>query len=305
MTLQRVRPERLDPQRQRLYRRAILIALAGNGLLAMAKGAAAWLSGSSAVLSDATNSLSDTLYSLLMAIGLYVAQRPADESHPQGHSRFEPLVSLLITIMMGIAGVTAMRGSVLRFLSGAAAIEPGWPTAALAGSGLVKIGMYLLMIRIGRLARSPAIRASARDNLSDVLTSAAALLGVWGSRLVHPLLDPAAGVVVALWIFRTTWEILRENLGYLTGRGAPPELTSQIVAAASSIPDVLGVHQVIADHVGPQLRVDIHIDVNGEMTLHQAHAIADQVQELIEALPVVDLAFVHVEPIERYVAEAE
>lgn len=305
MTLQRVRLERLDPRRQRLYRQAILIAIAGNGLLAVAKGAVAWLSGSSAVLSDAANSLSDTLYSLLMAIGLYVARRPADESHPQGHSRFEPLVSLLITIMMGLAGVTAMREGVLRFLSGAEAIEPGWPTAALAGSGLVKIGMYLLMARLGRLAHSPAIGASARDNLSDVLTSAAALLGVWGSRLVYPLLDPAAGVIVALWIFRTTWEILRENLDYLTGRGAPPEFTAQIVAAASRVPDVLGVHQVIADHVGPQLRVDIHIDVDGEITLHQAHAIADQVQELIEALPAVDLAFVHVEPIERHVAEAE
>ena len=296
MTLQSVRPEWPDPHRQRLYRQAILIAIAGNVLLAATKGAVAWFSGSSAVLSDAANSLSDTLYSLLMAAGLYLVQQPADEGHPQGHSRFEPLVSLLIATMMGVAGFTAMREGILRFLSGAKAIAPGWPTAALAGSVLVKIAMYLLVRHIGRRAHSPAIRASARDNLADVLSSAAALIGVWGSRLVHPLLDPAAGVVVSLWIFRTTWEILYENLGYLTGRCAPPELTAQIVAAASSVPGVLGVHQVIADHVGPQLRVDMHIDVNGEMTLYRAHAIADQVQAQVEALPAVDLAFVHVEP---------
>ncbi len=102
--------------------------------------------------------------------------------------------------------------------------------------------------------------------------------------------------MVSLWIFRAAWEILRENLGYLTGRGASPELVAQIVAAASSVPGVLDVHQVIADYVGPQLRVDIHVDVDGEMTLHQAHAIADQVQAQVEALLAVDMAFIHVEP---------
>ncbi len=296
MTLQSVRREPLDPHRQRLYRQAILTAIAGNALLAATKGAVAWLSGSSAVFSDAANSLSDTLYSLLMAAGLRMAQQPADEGHPQGHSRFEPLVSLFIAIMMGAAGYTAMREGVLRFLSGATAIDPGWPTAVLVGSALLKVAMYLVVGRIGRWTHSPAIRASARDNLADVLSSAAALLGVWGSHFVHPLFDPAAGVAVSLWIFRATWEILDENLGYLTGRGAPPELTAQIVAAASSVPGVLGVHQVIADHVGPQVRVDIHVDVDSEMTLRQAHGIADQVQAQVEALPAVDLAFIHVEP---------
>ncbi len=296
MSLQSVRREFPDPHRQRLYRQAILIAIAGNALLATTKGVVAWLSGSSAVLSDAANSLSDTLYSLLMAVGLYLAQQPADESHPQGHSRFEPLVGLLIAIAMGAAGFTALCGGVLRFRSGAAAIEPGWPTAVLVSSALLKVVMCLLVGRIGRLAHSPAIRASARDNLADVLTSTAALAGVLGSRFVYPPLDPAAGVVVSLWIFRAAWEILYENLGYLTGRGAPPELVAQIVVVASSVPGILGVHQVIADHVGPQLRVDIHVDVDGEMTLRQAHAITDRVQAQVEALPAVDLVFIHAEP---------
>jgi len=296
MDLQYVRRQSPDPRRQRLYRQAILIAILGNALLAAAKGGVAWYSGSSAVLSDAANSLSDTLYSLMMAAGLYLAQRPADRSHPQGHSRFEPLVSLLIVVAMGIAGFTAMREGVIRFLSGVVGIAPAWPTAALVGSAALKVAMFLLVGRIGQLAYSPAIRASARDNLSDVLASVAALLGVWGSRFVHPLLDPAAGVVVSLWIFRTAWEILYENLGYLTGRSAPRELSGQIAAAASAVPGVLGVHQVIADYVGPRLRVDMHIDVDGEITLCNAHAIADQVREEVEMLPQVDLAFVHVEP---------
>ncbi len=94
----------------------------------------------------------------------------------------------------------------------------------------------------------------------------------------------------------TPWEILSENVGYLTGRGAPPEVVADIVSAASSVPGVLNVHQVIADHVGPELRVDMHVDVDGEMTLHEAHAIAERVEAQVETLSTVDLAFVHVEP---------
>lgn len=297
MPLECVRDQPVDPRGRRLYRRAILVAVVGNALLAVAKGAAAWVSGSSAVLSDAANSLADTFYSLLMAIGLRLAQKPPDEGHPQGHSRFEPLVSLLIAVTLLGTGVAALRESALRFVPGAAAVEPGWPTAVLAGSAALKVIMYLVVRRMGRAAESPAIQASARDNLADVLSSVAALAGVWGSRFVHPLLDPGAGVLVALWILRTVWQIVCENLGYLTGRGASPELRREIAATAASVPGVIGVHQVIADHVGPRLRADIHIDVDGETTLRRAHQISDQVRARVEALSAVDLAFVHPEPV--------
>jgi cation diffusion facilitator family transporter len=296
MPLKSVRSHQPDPRRQRLYTRAIVIAIGGNVLLAVAKGMAAWSVDSSAILSDAANSFSDTLYSLMMAVGLLLSQRPADESHPQGHSRFEPLVGVFIAGAMGAAGVGALRAAILRLITGTMDVIPGWPMAVLVGCALVKVVMYLLVGRIGRTAHSPAILASARDNLADVLTSAAALVGIWGTRAIHPLFDPVAGLAVALWIFRAAWEILTENLGYLTGRSASEQLTARIISAALTVPGVLAVHQVVADYVGPQVRVDMHIDVDGEMTIREAHRIADQVQINVEALPAVDLAFVHVEP---------
>ncbi|NLE46554.1 MAG: cation transporter [Chloroflexi bacterium] len=297
MALQKVRDEVITPERRGLYRQAVWISIAGNSTLAFMKGTAAWLSGSSAMYSDAANSLSDLLYSVLMALGLCLSQRPADEGHPQGHSRFEPIVGLLIGAAMAAAGIAAIAEAIGRLTRDARQITLGWATAALILSTLLKLAMYFAVRRIGRRTLSPAIEASAQDNLSDVLTSAAALLGIWSSRLVHPLLDPIVGIVVALWIFRAAWEIVWENLGYLTGRGISTRLTNEIITAASSVPGVLGVHQVIADHVGPQIRVDLHIDVDGQMTVTQCHTITDQVQTTVEALPTVDLAFVHVEPI--------
>ncbi len=294
--VRRVRREVRDERRQRLYRRAILITVIGNVLLATVKGAVAWVSGSSAVLSDAANSFSDTFYSLFMALGLSMARQPPDRGHPQGHSRFEPLVSFLIAGVMGLAAYAAVREAVLRFRAGGAAIPPGWPVVALVGSAMVKIVMYRLVLEAGREAESPALRASARDNLADVLASLAALVGVGASNLVHPLADPLAGFVVVLWMLRAIWDILSENLGYLTGRGAPPEVTAEIVEAASGVPGVVGVHQVIADHVGPELRVDMHVDVDGGIPLREAHAIGEQVEDRVESLPGVGVAFVHVEP---------
>ncbi len=291
-----VRQESPDRSRRSLYRQAILIAVVGNVLLTAGKAVVAWQAGSSAVLSDAANSLSDVFYSLLMAVGLYLAQQPADETHPQGHSRFEPLVSLLIAIAMGVAGFTAVRAGVRRFRSGGAAVAPTWPTVVLLSGASIKVVMFKLVSGLAKQASSPALRASARDNLVDVLGSLAAWLGVLGSNLLHPLLDPIAGLAVALWILRAMWEILSENVGYLTGRAAPPEVVADITAAASTVPGVLNVHQVIADYVGPELRVDMHVDVNGELTLREAHAIAEQVERRVEGLSTVDLAFVHVEP---------
>ena len=296
MNLQHVRSDAPDPHRHYLYQRAIWVALVGNFLLAGGKGVVAWISGSSAIFSDAANSLSDALYSLLMGLGLYMSQQPPDENHPQGHSRFEPFVGLFIGLTMTSAGIAALWQSVDRFISGAREIDPGWPTTVLLISALVKLGMYLYVNKIGQKAHSPAIRASAKDNLADILTSTAALIGVWLSGMVHPILDPVAGVLVALWIFRAAWGIVSENLAYLTGKGASPELLEHIAEVSYEVEGVQDVHRVVADYVGPGLRMDMHINVDGQVPLETAHDIAEKVRERVEALIEVDLVFIHVEP---------
>ncbi|OQA23206.1 MAG: Ferrous-iron efflux pump FieF [Chloroflexi bacterium ADurb.Bin360] len=297
--MQWVRDITPDAARQHLYRRAILITLIGNLTLAVGKGIAAYYSDSVALYADAVNSASDVLYSLLMILGLWMAMQPPDLSHPQGHSRFEPLVGLAVAIAMTYAGYEAGRAAIERFLSGGSPVEPGLPTLVLLLSGALKAGMYFMMRRIALSVASPALAATARDNLSDVITSGAAFLGVYGSRFLHPLLDPVAGALVALWIFRAAVEAAHENLKYLTGAGASPELREEIAAVAGKVPGVLRVHQVITEYVGPQLVADLHINVDGHISLDAAHHIADTVQAAVEAVHEVDRAYIHVEPCEK------
>ena len=291
-----IRDHQLDPVRYGLYLRAIWIAIIGNGLLVIAKGSAALLTGSTAVLATAVDSITDVIYTLFLAWGLRLSQQPADESHPQGHARVEPLVSVLVGLMMGVAGFEVIKRALSQLFGVAYAFEWGFASVVLVGSGLIKIAMFLLVNRLGKAAHSPAIAATARDNLADVFSAVTALVGVLAANWLHPLADPVAGIIVSLWIFRNAFTILTENLGYLTGRAAEPELLRKIHAAARSVSGVRNVHQVIADYVGPQLRADLHVDVDDKIPFSLAHQISDQVREVVEALDEVDQAFVHLEP---------
>lgn len=294
--MQWVRDFTPQPERERQYRLALGITIGGNILLATGKAIAAYLTGSVALYADAANSVSDVLYSLLMAAGLWVAERPPDITHPQGHSRFEPLMGLLVTGSMAFAGYEAGRAAIEQLLAGGAAIEIGLPGLVLLVSASAKAAMFYFIRRIARSVGSPALVTTAQDNLADVLSSVAAFLGVLGSRFISPLLDPAAGLLVAVWIFRTVYLAGRENLNYLTGHGASEMLRTEIVRVAESVPGVQRVHYTMTEYVGPRLVVDLHINVNGEMTVNEAHAICDEVIHRLEAMREVDRAYVHIEP---------
>lgn len=283
-------------ERKGLYRRALLVTVLGNILLAGGKALVAYLSGSVAIYADAANSISDVLYSVLMVLGLWAAQRPPDLSHPQGHSRFEPLVGLAVCFSMAFAGFEAARAAYDRFTLGGLAVAPGLPTLVLLTAAVIKAGMFLSINRFARQLQSPTLATTAKDNLSDVLTSTAAFVGVLGSQWVHPLFDAAAGFVVSIWIFRAAFLAAKENLGFLTGAGASAELRETIVKLAESVPGVLRVHHTLAEYVGPALVVDLHINVDGRTELNDVHEISDEVARRLEELPEVDRAYVHVEP---------
>ena len=294
--MQWIRTHKSNPVEHNLYRNALIVTISGNVLLLVSKGFAAYLSGSVALFADAANSASDVLYSFFMILGLWMALSPPDLGHPQGHSRFEPLVGLMITVSMTYAGYAAVSASIERFMMGGSKIEIGLPIFVLLGAALIKAGMFVWIRRIAKKIHSPTLETTAADNLSDVLTSTAAFVGILGTWFIHPLADPIAGVLVAVWIFKAAFNAARENLGFLTGAGASVELREQLVATAESIPGVIRVHHAITEYIGPRLVVDLHVNVDGNMPLNQVHTISDLVIERLEEFPEVDRAYVHIEP---------
>jgi cation diffusion facilitator family transporter len=197
---------------------------------------------------------------------------------------------------MAFAGFSAARNSYIRYMAGGEVIALNLPTLVLLLSAVIKTGMFVSISRIARKLHSPTLRTTARDNLSDVLTSLAAFLGVLGSNFIHPLADPIAGFIVAIWILRQAFMAGRENLGFLTGRGASKEEVAEFIKSVEEVPGVLRVHHIMTDYVGPRLMIDLHINVDGKKTLNEVHAISDEVIHRLEEFPGVDRAYVHVEP---------
>ncbi|PSP75765.1 cation transporter [Halobacteriales archaeon QS_1_68_20] len=282
---------------RRTLRRVGIVVLAANAMLVAAKAAAWYLSGSLAVGSEAINSLADVGYSFVVLGGLYLTTQPPDLEHPHGHERIEPFVSLLVAVSIFAAGGAIFYGAVEAVLTGEIA-PPTGPAAitVLALAIGVKLWLYRYCLRVGRRTNSPAVTATAVDNRNDVLAAGAALVGVAGAQLGYPVLDPIAAGVVAVFVVYTGIDVVRDNLSYLVGAAPPEELREEIVERALGPPEVEGVHDVIAHYVGPEVDVSLHVEVEGDHTLVEAHEIETAVMESIQGIDEVDDAFVHVDP---------
>ncbi|WP_415379214.1 cation diffusion facilitator family transporter [Halosimplex sp. TS25] len=287
----------MTDDRPRVLRKVGLLLLAVNlGLVAL-KGAAWLATGSLAVESEAVNSAADSVYSLVTVAGLYLTTRPPDFEHPHGHERIEPFVGLFVALGIFAAGGTVLYQSGMALLSGDVSVSRG-PTAVavLAVAAVTKYLLYRYVLAASERHNSPALTATALDNRNDILTASAAIVGVLGAGAGYPILDPLAAVVVAVGIVYTGIEVVRDNLGYLLGRAPPEDLRREIVRRALVHPDVEGAHDVIAHYVGPEIDVSLHIEVEGDRTLFEAHDIESAVVESIRDLPEVDDVFVHVDP---------
>ncbi|MFH5799979.1 cation diffusion facilitator family transporter [Haladaptatus sp. CMAA 1911] len=278
-------------------RTAGAIILTANLLLAVAKGAVWFQTGSLAVGSEAINSLADSIYSLVVLAGLYLTTQPPDFDHPHGHERIEPFVSLFVALGVFAAGGLVLFRAGTSILSGnVASTTSVLAVGVLVGTGVVKYGLFRYCLRVGEDVNSPALVAAGLDNRNDILTAGAALVGVLGARIGLPILDPIAAGVVSFGILYTGWEIVRDNVDYLVGRAPPEDLRASIVQRALSHPDVEGVHDVVAHYVGPEIDVSMHIEVQGDRTLIEAHDIETEVMHSIQDIPRVDDAFIHVDP---------
>lgn len=282
--------------RDTALRRVGFLVLGVNAGLALAKGGVYLTTGSIAVGSEAVNSLSDAVYSLVVVAGLYVTTQPPDVTHPHGHERIEPFVALFVAVGIFAAGLAVLWSAIQSILSGTVAVAGLPAIAVLAGAALVKYLLYRYCLRMSETYHSPAIEAAALDNRVDVFTAGAALVGVVGANVGVPLLDPLAGAVVSVGILYTGVDIVLDNFGYLVGVAPPEDLREEILERALSHPDVHGVHDVVPHYVGPEVDVSLHLEIEGDRTLIEAHDIETAVVESIRDIPEIDDVFVHLDP---------
>ncbi|GAB6136495.1 cation diffusion facilitator family transporter [Thermococcus prieurii] len=273
----------------------IWVSIIGNVLLAIMKLSVGFIYSSIALISDGVHSLSDVVTSVAGYFGIKVASKPPDKDHPFGHSRFEPLVALLIGEALLVVAYEIGRDSVERLLHGEHITVNSIMLGVTVVSILAKELMFRYSVYVGRKLNSQILIADAYHHRSDVLSSVAVLVGLGLQKFGFQYGDALAGLVVAVFLVKVSFEIILENVGYLTGRAPSFEICEEIKRRALSVPNVLGIHDLRAHYVGNKLHVELHIEVPPGLSLKEAHDVSEEVKKRIEEIPEVERVFVHVD----------
>ena len=287
-----------DVRNKRLFR-VVVLGMIANSVLALLKIGAGYWGRSQAVLADGIHTLSDIISDVGLLVGIHYWSEPADDSHPYGHGRVETLVTFGISLLLaGVAvgiGVSAVQR--WRYCS---PLVPGQMAMVAAGISLVvKEVLYRWTLHHGRREKSAAVIANAWHHRSDALSSIPAFIAVLVSRIWPELsfVDNLGALLVSILILAMAWKLGREAVSNLIDRGAPKKIRQKISSLLESMEDVREVHKIRTRSVGSGWGVDLHLLVDGDMTVRKGHEIADFAKRrlLAEGPDVIDVV-VHVEP---------
>ncbi|MGN0210680.1 MAG: cation diffusion facilitator family transporter [Muribaculaceae bacterium] len=294
----------MDNRQKDIYR-VTLIGSAANLALTLLKFLAGWLGHSSAMIADAIHSLSDFITDIVVIAFVKISARPADRIFTYGYGKYETLGTCVIALVLIGVGVNVMvQGTIDTFAHFRGAIIPRPSMLALWAAVLsiaVKEAVYQYTIRAGRHLDSPAMVANAWHHRSDALSSVGTLIGIAGAIFLGDrwrVLDPIAAIVVSVFIMRVGWRLLKTALDELLEKALPAEDEQRILQIVASLPDVCEPHHLRTRHIGNRVAIDMHIRVDGNISLNRAHNLTTQLEHrLRDAFGQNSLISIHTEPI--------
>lgn len=266
-----------------------------NLIVAAAKIALGLSTGAVSILSDGYHSLTDTASNIVGLVGVHLAGAPPDDDHPYGHRKFETMASLGILVFLILVLRAVLSAAWERFLTGG---EPtiNWLTfVVMGGTFLVNVGVVLYERRAARRLHSEVLLADSHHTTSDLMTSATVIVALIGVKAGYLWLDPVAALVVAVFIGYACWEIFISTSGILADRFVIPE--EEIQAVVKTVPEVIGSHHIRTRGANDFVFLDLHIWMDADMKLDQAHSISHVVKDrLMERFPQIKDAIIHIEP---------
>ncbi len=285
--------------RSKTGKNIIYISLAANIFLAVFKIILGIFAASAALVADGFHSFADIITTLGVLAAILVSKQPPDEDHHYGHGQAEPLAAMgLGLILLGTAFFLG-RDMLSRLIAEEIVLPGNIALIGIIVSLGIKETLYRYVMKVGEKIDSSALRADAWHHRSDAISSLAAGAGILGARLGLPLLDPLAGFVVALLIFRVSYKIFKGALSRLLGKGPSPAKIKNIESAIGEVEGVIEVGEVKGLYHGPHLYLDVKVAVEGEISVSEGHEIAVKVRKKVERLyEEAEEVLVHVDPAE-------
>ncbi|WP_454917873.1 cation diffusion facilitator family transporter [Xanthobacter sediminis] len=257
-----------------------------------------WVTGSVALLSDALESIINVAASLGALVALHVSSRPADSNHQFGHYKAEYLSAVVEGVLVTLAAITILREAYGGLMDPRLPDQP-FVGMLFNGAATVLNGVWcLVLMRVGKAHRSPALIADAKHLLSDVITSVGVLVGFVLVPLTGwPQLDPLIAGLVALNVLWMGWGLMRESVAGLMDEAASPEVVARIRELVSTHAEgALEVHDLRTRHAGRMTFVQFHMVVPDQMTVAAAHAICDRIETAFAQDMKDAILTIHVEP---------
>ena len=294
----------LDMERNKEIYKVTMVGGVVNVILLLFKFVAGILGHSAAMVADAVHSLSDFVTDVIVIVFVHISGKPKDKSHDYGHGKYETLAMTIIGLALLAVAIGIVYSGLMKiidWMSGHELQAPGmlalW--AALL-SVVLKEGVYRYSMREARKLQSQAVEANAWHHRSDALSSIGTAIGIGGAIFLGQrwtVLDPIASVVVGLFIIKVAIFLLRDGIGDLMEQSLPDEVETEILQVAASVDGVCEPHDLRTRRIGNHYAIELHILMDGNITLCEAHDKASEVEDLLRQHYGNDTHIaVHVEP---------
>ncbi|MBP5777499.1 MAG: cation transporter [Prevotella sp.] len=266
-----------------------LIGGAVNVLLLLIKFVAGILGHSAAMVADAVHSLSDFLTDIVVLMFVHVSGKPKDKSHDYGHGKYETLAMTIIGIALAAVAIGILYNGITKIMAWADGEQLEAPELLALWAALLSIimkeGVYRYSILKARQLDSQAVEANAWHHRSDALSSIGTAIGIGGAIFLGrrwAVLDPIASVIVGLFIVKVSVDLLRNGIGDLMEQSLPDAVEEEMLRLVSSLPDVESPHDLRTRRIGNHYAIEMHILVDGDITLREAHDKASEVEDLLK-----------------------
>ncbi|HEL9598529.1 TPA: cation transporter [Streptococcus suis] len=284
-------------QNLKLAERGAIISITAYIALSGIKLAAGHIFHSDALTADAFNNISDIIGNIAVLVGLRMAQKPADTDHKFGHWKMEDLASLITSFIMFVVGFQVLYSTLIKIMSNQT-VEIDM-TGAIVGifSALVMVGVYLYNKSLAKKVHSKALEATAKDNLSDAVTSIGTSVAIFAAAFNFPIVDKIAAVIITFFILKTAYDIFMESFFTLSD-GFDEELLHKYEEDILKLPKVVAVKSQRGRTYGANIYLDIVLEMNPDLSVYESHEITEQVEQLLTLKHGVFDVDIHVEPSE-------
>jgi cation diffusion facilitator family transporter len=294
-------PTNMEKTNEQIAMKVSRISIIGNIILSGFKLFAGIFAQSAAMISDAVHSMSDVFSTIIVMIGIKLANKKSDKEHPYGHERFECVAAIVLAAVLFATGAGIGWSGIKKAIAGNygdLAIPGILALVAAIVSIIVKEAMYWYTRGAAKRINSSALMADAWHHRSDAFSSVGSFAGIFGARLGFPILDPLACIIICLFILKAAIDIFRDAVGKMTDRACDDETIAKMRDLILSRKSVEGIDGLKTRLFGDKIYMDVEIRVDALVRLEEAHLVAQAVHDVIEEqFPKVKHCMVHVNPV--------